>query len=245
MRKRKNQALALLLSGILCLGGCAAAGGSEAPGKAKSLTQESAAEDNAEKSAQERPGEAPESVRDGTGEPDAGQEPDADQAAGQPSDGQEARGLFEAFEAVDLEGNAVTQDVFAEHDLTMVNIWATFCGPCITEMPELGTLSEEYKDRGVQIVGLCIDVTGIDGAVNEAQLEEAKRIVQETGASYLHIIPGGTLATSLMMQVQAVPTTIFVDKDGKQVGMGVMGARDKEGWAEMIEELLAAVQTSQ
>ena len=52
-------------------------------------------------------------------------------------------------------------------------------------------------------------------------------------------------ATSLMMQVQAVPTTIFVDKEGKQVGMGVMGARDKDAWSAMIQELLDSVRTAQ
>lgn len=233
MRKRKKLVFALLLSGVLCLGGCAAAKGEpDTSGKTGTETQESSV-----KGAADKP----------VGDPGStGDEPEKapGSAAGEPG-AQDARGLFEEFEASDLEGNAVTQDLFAEHDLTMINIWATFCGPCISEMPELGALSEEYKDKGVQIVGLCIDVAGVDGAVNESQLEEAKRIVEETGASYLHIIPGETLATSLMMQVQAVPTTVFVDKEGKQVGMGVMGARDKDTWSAMIQELLDSVRTVQ
>ena len=212
MRKRKKLVFALLLSGVLCLGGCAAAKGEpDTSGETGTETQESAVKgaadeaDEGAKTAADKPGGESGS---------AGDEPEkAPGSAGGEPGAQEARGLFEEFEAADLEGNAVTQDLFAEHDLTMINIWATFCGPCISEMPELGALSEEYKDKGVQIVGLCIDAAGVDGAVNESQLEEAKRIVEETGASYLHIIPGETLATSLMMQVQAVPTTIFVDKE--------------------------------
>lgn len=236
MRKRKKQALALLLCGILCLGGCAAKGGPDKAGRDESRAQESPAEgtEDAADAGAETAADQPDGVPESAG----------DERDGEPS-GQEAQGLFEEFEAVDLEGNAVTQEQFAEYDLTMLNIWATFCGPCISEMPELGALSEEYKDKGVQIIGLCIDVAGIDGTVNESQLEEAKRIVEETGASYLHIIPGETLAMSLMMQVQAVPTTIFVDKDGKQVGMGVMGARDKEAWSAMIGELLDSVRAGQ
>ena len=233
MRKRKKLVFALLLSGVLCLGGCAAAKGEpDTSGETGTETQESAVKGAADEADE---GAKAAADKQGGGAGSAGGEPGA----------QEARGLFEEFEAADLEGNAVTQDLFAEHDLTMINIWATFCGPCISEMPELGVLSEEYKDQGVQIVGLCIDAAGVDGAVNESQLEEAKRIVEETGASYLHIIPGETLATSLMMQVQAVPTTIFVDKEGKQVGMGVMGARDKDAWSAMIQELLDSVRTVQ
>ena len=76
--------------------------------------------------------------------------------AGNP-DGQ--TGLFGNFETVTLEGETVTQEIFAEADLNMVNIWGTFCGPCIREMPELGELSDEYADKGVQIIGMLTDVT--------------------------------------------------------------------------------------
>ena len=156
------------------------------------------------------------------------------------TEAQKKRGVFEIFEAVDLSGNPVNQDIFKDYDLTMINIWATFCGPCLSEMPELGELSEEYKDKGVQIIGICTDTLNYDGSVNDSQIEEANAIVEETGASYLHIVPAGDLAATLLPQIQVVPTTVFVDKDGKQVGGGaVSGARDKEGWTELLDELLS------
>ena len=49
---------------------------------------------------------------------------------------------FSNFTAADLEGNAVDGSVMREAELTVLNIWATFCGPCIEEMPGLGELSE-------------------------------------------------------------------------------------------------------
>ena len=49
-----------------------------------------------------------------------------------------------AFEAKDMEGNEVTSGVFAESKLTMINVWATYCNPCLNEMPDLGELSGEY-----------------------------------------------------------------------------------------------------
>ena len=47
---------------------------------------------------------------------------------------------------MDLDGETVTNDLFAEKDLTVLNVWGTFCGPCVAEMPELGDWAEELPD---------------------------------------------------------------------------------------------------
>lgn len=151
---------------------------------------------------------------------------------------EESKGVFEEFTAQDLDGNEVTQDIFADHEVTMINVWATFCGPCLSEMPELGELSEEYKDKGLQIVGIVSDVLTTPEEISDAKIEEAKEIVEKTKASYLHIVPAGDLAYSLLPQVPAVPTTVFVDKDGKQIGAAVVGAKSKGAWAKVIDETL-------
>ena len=57
--------------------------------------------------------------------------------------GDEKKDGFGAFESETLDGEKVTEEIFQQADLTMVNIWATFCGPCIQEMPDLAQLSEE------------------------------------------------------------------------------------------------------
>ena len=145
------------------------------------------------------------------------------------------------FSTTDLDGNSVDQSVFADHKLTMVNVWATFCGPCISEMPELGTLASEYADKGMQIVGLVSDVTDSDGNLDEAQLSLARDIVAETGANYLHVVPGEGLY-GLLSQVSGVPTTLFVDSEGKQVGTAYIGAKDLDGWKAVADELLESLE---
>ena len=75
------------------------------------------------------------------------------------SEGSSQEKIFGEFETVTLTGEPVTQEIFGEAKLTMVNIWATYCSPCIQEMPELAELAREYEDRGVQIVGLLSDVS--------------------------------------------------------------------------------------
>ena len=73
-------------------------------------------------------------------------------------------------------------------------------------------------------------------------VQEAQADIQETGADYLHILPTGEIFTDLMPRVTAVPTTIFVDQNGRQLGLAIMGANDKDGWTEVIDEKLAEVQ---
>ena len=148
------------------------------------------------------------------------------------------RGPFEEFTAADFEGNPVSEDIFKEYDLTMINIWATFCGPCINEMPDLGKLNEEWKEKGVQVVGICSDLVDYDGALVEEQLETAKEIVEETGASYLHLNPEGDLARRLLPQISVVPTTVFVDSEGRQITSTVRGSKSLEEWESIIEKLL-------
>ena len=148
---------------------------------------------------------------------------------------QSSEAVFGAFESETLEGEAVTEDIFSQADLSMVNIWGTFCGPCIEEMPALGELGRQYADKGVQVIGLIGDV---DKAGDETALE----IVEKTKADYTHLIASPTLQLGILSKVRVFPTTIFVDKDGNQVGDVYSGARDQETWTEITEALLKEVQ---
>lgn len=156
------------------------------------------------------------------------------------ADAQSTGGILSTFSAEDLDGNALDQSILEGHTLTMVNVWATFCTPCISEMPELGELAEEYADKGVQIVGLVSDVLDSDGSVSETQLDTAREIVSATSANYTHIVPS-TDFYGILYQITSVPTTFFVDETGAQVGYAYLGARDKAEWSTIIDEMLAEV----
>ena len=148
---------------------------------------------------------------------------------------------FGTFTSEDLDGNAVDQTVFAQHKLTMVNIWATYCGPCINEIPELAKLSADYADKDFQVVGLVIDVTNGDGSYSQDGIDTAKQILSQAGADYLCMLPSPDLtATALLRGVYAVPTTVFVDSEGNQVGEVYLGSNDYSGWAAVIDSLLGS-----
>lgn len=148
---------------------------------------------------------------------------------------------FSSFTATDLDGNKVDQTIFKDHKLTMINIWATFCGPCLREMPDLGEINKEYADQGFQIVGIVIDTLGSNGEISQSQVDTAKEIVEKTGADYLHLLPSTDLIEAKLKEVSAVPETIFVDENGKIVGKSYMGSKEKSSWKEVIDQYMEEV----
>lgn len=142
-----------------------------------------------------------------------------------------ARGYFTT---TDLYGNTVTQEIFAQSDLTVVNVWATYCGPCINEMPYLGELAEEYDSSKVQIVGIPTDV------YNQEYLDYALSLVNETGADYTHLLMSEELYNWGLTEIQYVPTTFFVNSEGEILD-SVVGSMSKEDWKALIDEKLASL----
>lgn len=146
-------------------------------------------------------------------------------------------GILSSFSTTDLEGNAVDQSVLADYDLTMVNVWATFCNPCLREMPDLGELAQEYEENGVQFIGLVSDVLDSEGSIDPSQVDIAKELVAETNADYLHLLPSEDLM-GLLAQIYGVPTTFFVDSQGRQVGSAYVRAMSKDEWINVIDQAL-------
>ena len=156
------------------------------------------------------------------------------------SSGPSAKGVLSNFTATDLDGNAVDQTALAGAKLTMVNVWATYCQPCLAEMPDLALLADELAADGVQIMGLVSDVVNAEWTLNESGAALAKEIIAMTGADYLHIAPGESLY-NLLNQITAVPTTFFVDANGVQVGNVYVGSRSYDDWKQIITDTLALV----
>ena len=146
--------------------------------------------------------------------------------------------LFPSVEAADIDGNPVDETVFTGHRLTVINIWGTFCGPCIREMPYLAELSEEYADRDVVFIGIPIDVAGRNYSVSPEMVETAKRLLNQTGVKYLQILPSASLGSWYLNKVQYIPETLFLDREGRLIGETYVGSKEKADWAKIIDSLL-------
>lgn len=137
---------------------------------------------------------------------------------------------FPEFESSTITGDYIDASIFAEADVTMINIWGTFCGPCIDEMPDLAELYADLPE-GCALVGIVTDVYGEDN------LDKAVKIVTETGVNYDNIIPDDALYQFLAANITGVPTTLYVDKEGNILG-GLIGARSKDNYKAILEELV-------
>lgn len=138
------------------------------------------------------------------------------------------------FEAQDLEGNTVSAEIFSETKLTMINVWATYCNPCLQEMPGLGELATEYDPEKFRIVGVISDV--MEGA-DQKSLDLAADLIEQTKADYTHLLLNESLYYALLTDVSAVPTTFFIDENGEILDT-VIGSMEKSAWEEKINAIL-------
>ena len=159
-------------------------------------------------------------------------------------DMEEGTGLG-SFTSVDLDGNEVSEAIFSDKDVTILNVWATFCGPCLAEMPDLAALSEELPDNA-QVIGVVIDTPTADSEGGAAvdlwggdadNLDLAREICSETGVKYTNILASESVSKAFE-GVVAVPTTFILDKSGNLVCKPIVGA-DVEGYKKAVEDYLA------
>ncbi|MEE0511911.1 MAG: TlpA disulfide reductase family protein [Peptococcaceae bacterium] len=155
--------------------------------------------------------------------------------AGKAEGNNEFKGSLTTFNAEDMDGKKVDQSIFSNYDLTMVNIWTTWCGVCVEEMPYLEKLHQKLPDN-VNIISICGD------ANDEKEL--AQQILDKNEITFQTLIGNDSLQESLLKYVSGFPTTIFVDKNGNIVGdiqMGAPGEDIVEGYQTLIDKRLSEI----
>lgn len=144
------------------------------------------------------------------------------------------------LQTMDIDGKEFSGKDFSDYDLTMVNVFATWCSPCVQEIPDLAEIQKEMKGNGVNIVGVVTDTVDQTGENQEA-LEKAKLIRERSKAEYPFLIPDKSNFNGRLSGIQAFPETFFVDKKGQIVGETYSGSHNKKAWLEIIEKELAKV----
>ena len=144
------------------------------------------------------------------------------------------------LQTMDIDGKEFSGKDFSDYDLTMVNVFATWCSPCVQEIPDIAEIQKEMKGKGVNIVGVVTDTVDQTGENQEA-LEKAKLIRERSKAEYPFLIPDKSNFNGRLSGIQAFPETFFVDKKGQIVGETYSGSHNKKAWLEIIEKELAKV----
>ena len=121
------------------------------------------------------------------------------------------------FETTDLDGNPVrSEELFAQHKVTMLNIWATWCGPCKGELRELGEIDRRVQEENCAIVGILHD------ADDEETIALGKELLAENGAGYLNLkLPENLEELGI---IGGFPTSVFVDSSGVIIAPVINGA---------------------
>lgn len=135
------------------------------------------------------------------------------------------------FETTDIFGNSVTSsDIFKTSKITMINFWATYCRPCIGELPFLAQIPKNYSSEDLQIIGIITDVT------NQATYDSAITLIKEKEAStYTHLLPSQSMIP-ILNNISVVPTTLFVNEKGEVI-KSVVGSNTLKKWMEIIDNL--------
>jgi len=149
-----------------------------------------------------------------------------------PIDGEaKAVGYTLTFSSKDLNGNTVnSEDLFKDNEITMVNVWGTWCHNCVDEMEALAELDKKLKEMGCGIIGI-----EVEGDYDEATLQAARDLLADKGVTYTSVImPEGD---AYLASITGYPTTVFVDKTGTILTYPIVGAAVDQ-YLPAVEQLL-------
>ena len=108
------------------------------------------------------------------------------------------------YPAATLAGDTVTLASF-RGDVVLLNLWATWCGPCRSETPYLEEIFEQYRDRGFRVVGISLDAG--DSA------DDVKAFVERYGVTYT-VLHDPQMRGMDLYQAPGLPATFMIDREG-------------------------------
>jgi peroxiredoxin len=141
------------------------------------------------------------------------------------------------FSVSDLEGRPVTLDPY-RGKVVLLNVWATWCAPCLEEMPSMQRLYQEMAGKNFEILAVSVDA-GVDGRVPREALE---KFAADLGLTFplLHSPPEAADDIQELYQTTGVPESFLIGKDGV-IYRRISGATswDSPQYREQILRLLA------
>ena len=118
----------------------------------------------------------------------------------------------------DLDGNAVTGEIFKGYKLTYMNFWATWCGPCLSELPHIQEINadEEYAQRGLNVLGLLWEDSS-------STVTNARKTLAKYGCTYtcIRMLDDTAINTMIDNSGDAIPVSFLIDENGMVISYKV------------------------
>ncbi|MBI2815919.1 MAG: TlpA family protein disulfide reductase [Acidobacteria bacterium] len=130
------------------------------------------------------------------------------------------------FELPDLKGSKGSAADF-KNKVLLVNFWATWCAPCIVEIPWFVEFQQKYGPQGLQVIGISLDETGS---------KDVQLFVEKYKMAY-PVLMGDESTAELFGGILGLPTTFIVDRDGKYYSMH-RGLVNREALEEELQTVL-------
>lgn len=137
-----------------------------------------------------------------------------------------------SFTLKDIDGNEISSDIFGDYDMTIISIWQSTWGPCIIELDALKVIYDEYKDQGVNVLGIVVDDVETYGD------EGVRDVIETLGLEFPNIVADYDYMLELINFVRATPTAIVVDKNGEFILPPMVGSDGKEGDIERFKSII-------
>jgi thiol-disulfide isomerase/thioredoxin len=111
----------------------------------------------------------------------------------------------------DLEGRELSLPGSFKDKVVLIDFWATWCPPCIKEIPNLKAAYAEYKAQGLQVVSVSVDNSDAEGVL--------RRFIEKNEMPWIHTFDGKAFSGNLVLQlgVEAVPVVLLVDGDTGEI----------------------------
>ena len=144
-----------------------------------------------------------------------------------PANGQLIGAVAPDFELQTLDGRSLRLSSL-RGKAVLLNFWATYCSPCKVEMPWFVELQKEYGPQGFQIIGVAMD---------DASTDDIAKFAKDMGVNYPILL--GKEAVGLSYGgVNVLPTTFFLDRDGKVIARE-FGLQSRSVFVDHIKEALS------